>query len=300
MAKEENLNKGIDLKNYDDSTDVSLREMNFGLWLAEHRHKFLKILTGALIALCLFFFIYSSYNIIIYFISGDSSDQLAVGEVPTSPRQLTTDLVIAPLNIFSSGERYDLANRLENPNDKFMANFKYCFTFAGNDLVCGEDFILPNEKKYVLALGRELNGSQSEASFRIFDLFWRRIDAHQIPDWNTFVSSHLNFPVSAVSFSSGITNTLSEKINLNNLAFSLKNQTPYGYYEVPLNILLFSGEELVGVNRYLLQNFSAGDDRPIKISWPGSLSAVNRTEIMPDINIMDDQVYLKYQGEIVK
>ena len=255
MAKEENLSKDIDLKNYDDSTDVSLQEMNFGLWLAEHRHKFLKILTGSLIVLCIFFFIYSSYNIIIYFISGDMNAQSVSGQVPTSPRQLTTDLEISPLQIFSGNDHYDLAVKLKNPNDKFMASFKYCFTMSGNDLACGDGFILPSEEKYVLALGQDLDGSQSEASFKISNLFWQRINAHQIPDWNSFALSRLNFSVSGTSFSSGITNSLSEKMNLNNVGFSLKNQTPYSYYEVPVNILLYSGEELVGVNRHILQNF---------------------------------------------
>jgi len=300
MAKEENLNKDIDLKNYDDQTGISLREMNFGLWLSENRHKFLKIVTGALIALCAFFFIYSSYNLIIYFISGDLNSQLISGDVPTSPRQLTEDLSVAPLQIFSSGDRYDLVEKISNPNGKFMANFKYCFTLAGSDLFCEEGFVLPSEEKYILALGRELGGSQSEVSFRIFDLFWRRIDAHQIPDWNSFSLGRLNFLISGIHFSAGITNSLSEKINLNNLEFTIKNQTPYGYYEVPLNILLFSGQDLVGVHRYLLQNFLAGAERTVEIGWPGNLSTVDRTVVMPDLNIMDDSVYLKYQGEAAR
>jgi len=296
MAKEENLNKDIDLKNYDDPTGISLREMNFGLWLSEHRHKFLKIVTGVLIVLCTFFFVYSSYNLIIYFISGDLNAQLISGDIPTSPRQLTDDLVVTPLQIFSSGDRYDLVEKINNPNGKFMADFKYCFTAAGSDLFCGKGFVLPNEEKYILALGQELSGSQSEVSFRVFDLFWRRIDAHQIPDWNSFALTHLNFLISSLNFSAGITNSLSEKINLNNLEFIVKNQTPYGYYEVPLNILLFSGQELVGVHRYLLQNCLAGEERTVKISWPGNLSTVDRTVVMPDLNIMDEGVYLKYQG----
>ena len=296
MSKKENLDRDIDLKNYDDPSGVSLREMNFGLWLSEHRKIFLKSITIFLIILCAFFFIYSSYNLVVYFLSGDPNAGSDTSAVPTSPRQLTADLQISPLAVFSGDESSDLAVKLQNPNSKFMGSFKYCFTLAGNNLSCGNGFIMPGEDKYILALGQNLPGSQSEAEFKLTDIFWRRIDAHQIPDWNSFASDHLNFPVSAINFSSGSSNNLSEKISLNNLSFSIQNQTPYSYYEVPVNILLFNGEELVGVNRYVLENFLAGERRDIKISWPGSLSAVNRTEIKPDLDILDDQIYLKYQG----
>ncbi|MFA5184583.1 MAG: hypothetical protein WC456_03615 [Patescibacteria group bacterium] len=295
MSKEENLNKDIDLKNYDDPTGISLRELNFGLWLSENRQKLLKVLTVGLIVLCAFFFIYSSYGLINYFLAGDPNAEITVA-VPTSPRQLTVDLEIAPLEIFSHDEQVDLAVKLRNQNDKFMATFKYCFTLAGEDLACGEGFILPASEKYIFALGQRLSGSQSEAAFAITDIFWRRINAHQIPDWNAYLASRLDFSVSELSFSAGAMNSLSDKINLNSLSFSIQNQTAYSYYEVPLNILLYSGAELVGVNRYILQDFLAGAERQIKMVWPDNLGGVNRTEIVPDLNIIDEAAYLKYQG----
>jgi hypothetical protein len=42
MKKDKNYNE-IDLKNYKDSSGVSLREMNFGLWISENRRRFIKL-----------------------------------------------------------------------------------------------------------------------------------------------------------------------------------------------------------------------------------------------------------------
>ncbi len=99
-----------------------------------------------------------------------------------------------------------------------------------------------------------------------------------------------------LNFSAGSVSGLSDKVNLNTLDFSVKNQTPFGYYEAPLNIFLYSGSEIVAVNRYILNNFLPGETRFVKMSWPGNFGSANRTDVVPDINIIDDGVYLKYQG----
>lgn len=300
MSKKENLEQDIDLNKYDDQSGVSLKEMDFGLWLAENRQKFLKLLTGILIALCAFFFIYSTYNLIIYYLSGDPNMDLLIDNTPTSPRQLTTDLEISPLEAFAGENNYDLAIKLNNPNDKFLATFDYCFALADTDLNCGTSFILPNEEKYILNLGQTLDGNSNQLSFKINAIFWQRVNSHDIPDWAAYRQERLNFIVNNLDFSSGQANSLSSKLSLSDLEFSIDNSTPYGYYEVPLNILLYNGENLVGVNRYILKNFLSGSKRDIKMSWTGSLPNVNRVEVQPDLNIVDENVYAKYQGETRK
>ncbi len=299
MSKEENLNgqnKDIDLKNYNDEADVSLKRMNFGLWVAEHRRRIIKIVIIFLISLSAFFFIYSSYSYIVYFISGDPNSELINNNLSFASRQVTSDLETAALQVFDLDGHSDLAIQVTNPNDKFMANFSYCFKQGDKDLACGKSFILPSEKKNILALAQAFSGSRSELSFSISDIFWRRIDAHQIPNWADFLGQRLDFAFSDMNFASAAASGLSDKVNLSTFDFSVKNQTAYGYYEAPLNIFLYSGSEIVGVNRYILQNFLPGETRSVKIIWPGRFNSVNRTEVIPDINIMDDNVYLKYQG----
>jgi hypothetical protein len=297
MSKNANLDPDQDLKDYRDPSGVSLREMNFGLWLAEHRRRITKIIIAFLLALSAFFFIFSSYNYIIYFLSDDPNKQLANENNLLSPRNVASNPEAEQLQIFRSNGNYDLAVKINNPNEKFLVTFKYCFSVADKGLACGDDFILPKESKYVLALGQTLSDEQTGVAFKITDIAWQRIDAHQIPNWGDFFLSRLNFSIADLNFLSATNSGLSKKVNLNTLEFTIKNETSYGYYKAPLNILFYSGSELVGVNRYFLYDFLSGEERPIKISWPGDLNAVNRTEVVPDINIIDEGVYLKYQGE---
>ena len=299
MLKKENRDdrdQDIGLKDYYDKTGISLKRLNFGLWVAEHRRRIIKLIIIFLILLSAFFFIYSSYNYIIYFTAGDPNSQLLTDNLSFSLRPVTSDLETSPLLTFDNDGQSDLAIQIVNPNEKFMANFNYCFQLGDKDVSCGATFILPGEKKYLLALATEFSGRRDELAFNISDIFWRRIDAHQIPDWEDFYNKRLDFAITDLNFASAAASGLSDKINLNTLDFSVKNQTAYGYHEVPFNIFLYSGSAIVAVNRYLFQNFLPGETRAVKISWPGHFNAVNRTEVTPDLNIMDNNVYLKYQG----
>lgn len=296
MLKKENLNKDIDLKNFDDG-GVSLREMKFGLWLSQKRRFFVKLLTVILIVISAFFFIFSTYSYIIYFLAGDPNNQALVETFVRSPRKITEDLVVNQPFVFSVADKTDLAVLIQNPNEKFMANFNYCFQQAENNLVCGEGFIMPQEEKFITALGLDIDNRTTGVSFNLSEIFWRRIDSRKVGNWADFSNNRLNFEVSDMDFVPGEKSSLSENINLNTMKFSLANKSAYGYYEVPFDILFFRGPDLQGVNRIQLNNYLPGEKRNINLSWPGNLSGVTRTEIKPSINIMDDSVYLPYRGE---
>ena len=213
----------------------------------------------------------------------------------TAPRQLVDELRVGPVSLLSGQDKFDLAVDLENPNDKFSAVFDYCFSAGEADIACGRSFILPGERKYVLALAQTVSISQP-VSFRLENLAWTRLSAKLAPDWGEFKAERLNIAIINPVFSSGSRSGLSDQVSFNSLRFSAKNQGAYGYYQADFNILLYAGDQLVGANRYTIQNLKSGEERSASLSWPGNLGSVSRVEIVPDINILDDSVYLKYQA----
>ncbi|MFA6514411.1 MAG: hypothetical protein WCT50_03965 [Patescibacteria group bacterium] len=284
-----------DLNSYNNLGGVSLREMNLGLWLSEHRKSIAKSITIFLIILCASLFIYSSYGYVIYFMSGkiDNQEELQV----MSPRNVVTPMVIAPVEIFSNNENSDLAIRLKNPNDNFSAEFEYCLRQGETDITCGRSFIFPSEDKYLLALAIPLNLASSTPTFVVKDIFWSRINRREIPDWPAYLAERINFDITDIKFLGILKSGLSENIKLNSLEFTATNNTPFAYYEVPFDIFLYSGSRLIGVERHVASNFMAGEIRNIKISLAGDFGNVSRIEVSPRINIKDESVYLKYQGE---
>jgi len=293
--KKDEKKQDLDLKNFKDLSGVSLKEMNFGLWLSENRRRIMKIIIVFLIVISSFFFIYSSYHYVVYFLTGKTEIQTET--LVSSPRNLIKEMTFEDIKIFKNIESSDLAIKIKNSNDNFQADFQYCFEINGQETACGTSFIFPQEDKYILALNQNKINSTDAVLFKIKDIFWSRINKRVIPDWNEFYSDHLNFLVENIEFSGASQSGLSEKINLNSLQFNVSNNTPFSYYEVPFNILLFSGNGLVGVHRYFLDNFISGEKREIRISWPDNLESVAKVEIVPDLNITDDTVFQKYQGE---
>jgi len=295
MSKDKNFNQDSDLQNYHDPAGLTIKKMNFGLWLSENRKRIAKVVTVILIILCVFFFVYSSYNFIIYLITGDPSKQMAIDNFTNSPRKVADDLKVSPINIFRSGERFDLTVKISNPNVKFKAEFNYCFNRGVEKVFCGSDFILPSDDKYLSSLGQELDATATNLSFQITDVFWQRVNAHQIPDWSAFSAGRLDLAIFDITWQPA-SSANNDPVSLNSLEFKIKNQTPFSYYEVPLNILALSGSELAGVNRYVLIDFLSGEERTVKMIWTGNLRFANRIEIKPDLNILDNDVYLDYQG----
>jgi hypothetical protein len=247
-----------------------------------------------LIIISSFFFIYSSYNYAVYFITGKTDIQTET--FVSSPRNLIKEMVLGEIKAFRAVESSDLAIKINNPNDNFQAEFEYCFEVDGQETACGSSFIFPQEDKYLLALNQAGVSSANQILLKVKDIFWSRINKRVIPDWPEFYTNHLDFLVENIEFSGATQSGLSEKVNLNSLQFNISNNTAFSYYEVPLNILLFSNNNLVGVHRYLLDNFISGEKRLIRLSWPADLESVSRVEISPDLNITSDEVFRKYQG----
>ncbi|MFA5131173.1 MAG: hypothetical protein WC467_01990 [Patescibacteria group bacterium] len=297
MSKDKNSQE-IDLDKYRDPTGLSLKKMNFGLWLSEHHKKIMNIIVFSLIALSAFFFLYSTYNYVIYFLEKPSAAEEAanVNSSVSSQRDLITDLKITSPQIFRSGETYDLAAKISNPNDKFSGQMQYCFQVNGIDASCGSEFVLPSEEKYILALGTKISTASPIVTFKLTSISWQRVDNHLIPDWASFYNQRVNFAIEGLSLALAKQSGLSEKVDLNSLEFKITNRSPFAYYEVPLKIAFYNGSELIGVNSYIVQNFLAGETRSVHLSWSGALGGVSRTDIKPNLNVLDNAVYLKYQG----
>lgn len=295
MKKNKNEHE-IDLNKYEDLEGLSLKEMNFGLWLSENRAKITKLIIIILIFICAGFFIYSSYHYVVYFLNSSSEEGINSNITVSAPRNIVSEIKTSIPQVFKNGEAYDLVTLITNPNNKFIAHFEYCFTVNDAEQGCSSGFVLPAEEKYLFSLGQKIETANPEVNFKITNIFWQRVDSHKIPDWTSFANNRLNFNLKNINLVLAKDVNLSEKAGFDYLEFNISNDTAFGYYEVPLNIAFYSGSELIGVNKYVIKDFLAGEERVARLNWLGNLSGVTRTEIRPELNILDDSIYLKYQG----
>jgi len=87
---------------------------------------------------------------------------------------------------------------------------------------------------------------------------------------------------------------LSDKMSLDALEYSIKNNTPYSYWEVPLNIVLFSNSRIVGVYKHSLDKFMSGSERSVRLVWEGNILKADEIKITPRLNILDSDIYMQY------
>ena len=300
-----------EVEKYKDVEGMTTKKLNFGLWYVEHRQFFKKIIIACLIVVSAVSWSYTLYGLAYYVVRGMNEDELLVRQLLqtniVSHDYLTQigaqDLRHFPVNVLmSTNGKYDLAARVQNINERWYAEFDYYFLVGGEKIGLAHSFILPMEEKYLMALSQEFGKRDAGVSLSkpnnvqlvIENLSWSRINRHKIPNWQDYKNSYLNIIVEDAKFISASKSKLSEKINLNQVDFKAINKTAYNYWQVDFQIVLFRGMDVIGINKISLNEFMSGQERLVEIRWPGKIGRVGKVEVMPELNIMRDDIYIKY------
>lgn len=293
MPKNKNNNKKFNLKKYEtDVAGVSLNKLETGLWIIKNKEFFKKIIIILLIAVIGFGWVYSIYNFGEYLLFGMKQDEELLKELVNNSvggsvffenRILKSPTILSVGGIGNSSGS-DFYALISNSNDKYTGELSYCFVRGAEELYCGEDFILPSDKKYILALNIADIDSSSALRFLIKDISWKRIDSHEIPNWSEYSAKRTNIKISGI--------TVNEDEGEKYLSFSVKNDTPYGFWEVPLKIVIERYNKAIAANSYILSQFLSYEERKIEIKWPSNSDLSGSISIKPDINILDQDIYM--------
>lgn len=300
MKKNEQLDERVN--QYRDTGGLSTRQLDVGLWYVRNKKKFFVILVIALILIATGTISYSLYQFSSYLIVGIPQDNQTYLDL-TSATSLATSKVNVGNNISYSevkmlpnqNNTIDLVAAVTNSNPRLLIRLKYAFVVGDKKYGEAEDFVLPGDTKYLMSLNQTISAS-SLANLMIEQTNFIRLDRHKVSDWDQYRSLHFNFLIQNAKFTPGTESGLSEKISLGQLDFKISNNSAFGYKVVPLAILLKSQGQIIAVNRYVINNFRSGEEKVIQLSWPGRVSSVNEVEVLPDINVLDDTIYLNYSA----
>jgi len=286
------------------STD---KKLALGLWLIENRKRLRAALIVFLAVVAGISWSYTIYGFTYYIAKGMNEDEILARQIVQNwvaghdyiLKLAPADLIFSSPQVFKANEdKYDFLVEARNPNPRHWASFSYCFKQGEKEVDCGQSFILPEGEKVVSALAEVFKTRPTSLNFIIKEISWGRINPHQFPDWENFRDEHLAIAIEDIDFKPAPVSGLSEKLNLNTLKFSAINRTPFNYWEVPFTILLSRGNSIVGINRYTAVELMSKEKREIEMSWLGSISGVNNIKIIPEINILEDDIYIKYEGGI--
>lgn len=284
------------LRKYKDLDGLSDRYLNIGLWLAENRKKMKQILVIFLLVFSASTLSYSIFHYVNYLLYGRAEDrEMIKGITEDTIDSKYLRQVMSPNNLlfyytrsFFVQGRYDFLTKIYNPNERHTATFYYCFEEVNRELACGNSFILPGEEKYILELNKQIDSGVGAINFVIKDINWQRITAHVISGYDAYRAERLNFKIETLDFN--------VKDNFYHLKFSIHNLSSFNYVEVPLQIILFSNEREIGANRYVVKNIKSKEKLELSILWPAGQEKANRLIIEPEVNILDENIFIPFTG----
>lgn len=290
------------LEKYVGPEGISTKELEAGLWYVEHRRQLRMALIIFLAIISAVSWAYTIYGFAYYLARGMKEDEIltkqlveasSVGHEYVS-KVSAKQLILSPIGVLSSsGNKYDLYTVLENDNERWWAEFDYYFTASGRQTKKSSGYILPFESKYLTALAQEFDSQPQNANLVMENIKWHRVNQHEISDWQTFRDSRLNIEASDIKFTPA-----GGSQKLNQLSFNITNNTAYNYWDVGFTILLTSGGNLISINHYGLSDFMSGETRLVEINWAGATGSISQAKIIPEINIMKDDIYIPYEGGI--
>ncbi len=191
----------------------------------------------------------------------------------------------------TTDNRFDMEVEATNPNGQWWAEFDYRFNLSGEETPLRRGYVLPGSSEHLTELGYkpETRGGKS-AALEVENMHWHRLDRTMVPgDYQDFAAQRLKLNFNNISYLPDI-ELGTKKVGETN--FELENAGAYGFWGVDLFIRLYRGTSVIGLQQIRATNLSPGEKRDMQVIWPESPPGVTKTEIIPQVNLLDPSVFL--------
>jgi hypothetical protein len=304
IASDESFDR-VNIKKYKDPEGMTLEKMKVGFWMIRNQGYFYSLVIGLLILFAfsgwfVFFFVFGQYSIF-----GSRNDNLMVVNSLNNTLPDHNFFISRAARDLGSGESgflrnengsYDFYARITNPNQNHWTKFNYHFIYGNERSRPESGYILPGKSKYILILNQESpRGISLKPQLKIENINWMRVNPHQFKDWRSYKAEYLNIDMSNDELVRSQNTNLSEKLPLNELKFTAQNKTAYNYHKTDFVIILKSGDNIEGVNKYTADNFNSGEIRQFNFVWPGNFGRINDIYIEPQINVFDKDNFIRFK-----
>lgn len=236
-----------------------------------------------------------------YLVSGSFAERHDVAQIVQNTDALhdaivsnaAANLVTGEVLVLTPTAGYqDFYTEITNPNTDWTASFTYSFKTASGQTSSQKGFIMPGERKSLLALHESISGNRADVVVENID--WIRVDRHVIPDGADWLDRHNDFLVTNAVYE---TNLEINKQKVARSSFTMTNRSPYGYYDAVFTVLLVRADTVVAVNQVVLNRFDSGDTRTVDVNWFGTFPTAAEIRVMPNIDYFDADAYLPVGGE---
>jgi hypothetical protein len=195
--------------------------------------------------------------------------------------------------VLRSDGNYDLVTQVTNPNQKWYAKeLAYHFEFGGEPISTKTGYVLPGRSTYLAELNRERPGGAARAELIIENIEWEKQSGFE-----ALAEKFLRFEISDVSYIPAQQTDIEGDRPINQVKFTIKNSSPQNFWDIDVFIFLYAGTQMRAVNKYHINSLDSLEQRQVVINWPGSLPAINKVSVVPQLDILDPSVYKGF-GEV--
>lgn len=259
-------------------------------WYLRHKLLLERIGTVSLAVVAFGFLGYSLLAWGSYLFFGYAEDQRLLQEqLQTTPNYEDLQALYAAENIEVTSPRvfrsspglYDFAATAVNPNPRHVAYFRYRFVFPGGETPVAETFLLPGERRPIAVFGIALAPPPSAVRLEFVEETYLRIDPHRISDVAGYMSERLRFRAENLQLS-----------DPSRVIFDLMNDSAYSYWQPVFYLELLSGGQTAGISFLRVDQFRAGEVRPIDLRLFGDIRGITDIRLSPVLNIFDPSAFM--------
>lgn len=278
------------------------QELQLASWWVRNRERVYRTIRWTLILINIAFWIFVIWSLLdAYVISYPREARIpriiAQNQLAVSGLQATIPKALLPsdVSVFEiSGGRKDFLVQLSNSNETWWAEFDYYFRIGDLTTAPRKGFILPASQRYLTELGSSIETSSRNAQLVVENIRWQRVDPNAVNrDYKSFAQNRLQFEFADAAYRRDL---VIGNQTVGQSAFTFRNPSPYGYWNVDLTVILYRGSTPVGVTTIGKEQVRPGSSEPLIINWFENLSGITRTEFTADVNILDPKSYLPTSG----
>lgn len=269
-------------------------QLEAAIWYVKHKLILRRIVIGLIVAVDAALMLYAGFGVgrdLFHFGTRREQEfELLKTAVPVSTAAQTSgpaDLQLRGVELLRIGEVTDIIARVQNPNLQWYVRFQYTMGLGDETETFDDGFLLPGQEGTLL---RSLRGASGTVVFNVESVSWRRVNRHEIPDFEVWRAERINFEVSKAQFSPA---AVEGKGSVSRAQFIIKNKSAYSYVAPRFLILLYRGSRLAAIQSTVIDRFRTGEEREVAVSWFDRVGAVSNIEVVPVIDIMDEGVYMK-------
>jgi hypothetical protein len=285
-------------KNYVIGSGLSEEELKVASFWVRHRIALRRLGYGSLISFAAIFWVFTLWSVLdAYVISYPRESRIpqliAQNEVALAALQASAPQPIQPSEatvLPTTENRQDFVVEITNPNAQWWAEFTYRFDVGGEQTPARRGFVLPQSRRFLTELGWSGERRALTAALIVDDIRWRRVDPLMVErDYAKFAESRLQVGFENVTYRNDLhvgNQTVGQT------TFTLVNGTGYGFWGADITIVLYRIDTPVAVTTITVREIKPNERREMIVNWFENPTAISKTDIRMDVNILDPKAYL--------